>query len=72
MKKTLIRLKYSAFYELTTQEISFSHKLVILSCSLILDNERWKQADVPSELQCLVDSLVDGENLFWFLGFFPF
>ncbi|XP_068729722.1 vacuolar protein sorting-associated protein 54-like [Montipora capricornis] len=28
--------------------------------SLILDNERWKQADVPSELQCLVDSLVDG------------
>lgn len=28
--------------------------------SLILDNERWKQADVPSELQSLVDSLVDG------------
>lgn len=30
--------------------------------SLILDNERWKQADVPSELQSLVDSLVDGKN----------
>ena len=29
--------------------------------SLILDNERWKQADVPSELQSLVDSLVDGK-----------
>ncbi|XP_022787404.1 vacuolar protein sorting-associated protein 54-like isoform X1 [Stylophora pistillata] len=28
--------------------------------SLILDNERWKQADVPTELQSLVDSLVDG------------
>ena len=30
--------------------------------SLILDNERWKQADVPSELQSLVDCLVDGKN----------
>lgn len=30
--------------------------------SLILDNERWKQADVPTELQSLVDSLVDGKN----------
>ena len=30
--------------------------------SLILDNERWKQADVPSELQSLVDSLVDGKQ----------
>lgn len=29
--------------------------------SLILDNERWKQADVPTELQSLVDSLVDGK-----------
>ncbi|CAB4008720.1 vacuolar sorting-associated 54-like [Paramuricea clavata] len=28
--------------------------------SLILDNERWKQADVPAEFQTLVDSLVDG------------
>ncbi|KAK2560887.1 Vacuolar protein sorting-associated protein 54 [Acropora cervicornis] len=28
--------------------------------SLILDNERWKQADVPLALQSLVDSLVDG------------
>ncbi|XP_028414316.1 vacuolar protein sorting-associated protein 54-like, partial [Dendronephthya gigantea] len=27
--------------------------------SLILDNERWKQADVPAEFQILVDSLVD-------------
>ncbi|XP_048586401.1 vacuolar protein sorting-associated protein 54 [Nematostella vectensis] len=27
---------------------------------LILDNERWKQADVPAEFQALVDSLVDG------------
>ena len=31
-------------------------------CSLILDNERWKQADVPLALQSLVDSLVDGKN----------
>ena len=29
--------------------------------SLILDNERWKQADVPPEFQSLVDSLVDGK-----------
>lgn len=28
---------------------------------MILDNERWKQADVPTELQSLVDSLVDGK-----------
>ncbi|XP_046847632.1 vacuolar protein sorting-associated protein 54-like isoform X2 [Xenia sp. Carnegie-2017] len=28
--------------------------------SLILDNERWKQADVPAEFQTLVDSLVNG------------
>ena len=29
--------------------------------SLILDNERWKHADVPAEFQTLVDSLVDGK-----------
>jgi len=34
----------------------------VLFYSLILDNERWKQADVPTELQSLVDSLVDGKN----------
>ncbi|XP_031560002.1 vacuolar protein sorting-associated protein 54-like, partial [Actinia tenebrosa] len=28
---------------------------------LILDNERWKQADVPAEFQRLVNSLTDGE-----------
>lgn len=28
--------------------------------SLILDNERWKQADVPAEFQTLVNSLIDG------------
>ena len=42
--------------------------------SLILDNERWKQADVPTELQSLVDSLVDGKtylkfSLLWFIVF---
>ena len=36
--------------------------LFVLFYSLILDNERWKQADVPTELQSLVDSLVDGKN----------
>ena len=35
--------------------------LGIIFFSLILDNERWKQADVPTELQSLVDSLVDGK-----------
>ncbi|KXJ22313.1 Vacuolar protein sorting-associated protein 54 [Exaiptasia diaphana] len=29
---------------------------------LILDNERWKQADVPAEFQTLVNSLIDGIN----------
>ncbi|KAK3733355.1 hypothetical protein QZH41_013684 [Actinostola sp. cb2023] len=29
---------------------------------LILDNERWKQADVPAEFQTLVDSLIEGIN----------
>lgn len=28
--------------------------------SLLLDNERWKQADVPAEFQDLVDSIADG------------
>lgn len=36
--------------------------LFCFTLSLILDNERWKQADVPSELQSLVDSLVDGKQ----------
>ena len=49
----------------------FSHRpcLILRYCfrlrfvySLILDNERWKQADVPTELQLLVDSLVDGKK----------
>uniref|UniRef100_A0A6I8NMI4 Vacuolar protein sorting-associated protein 54 n=1 Tax=Ornithorhynchus anatinus TaxID=9258 RepID=A0A6I8NMI4_ORNAN len=29
--------------------------------SLLLDNERWKQADVPAEFQDLVDSITDGK-----------
>ncbi|XP_060640490.2 vacuolar protein sorting-associated protein 54 [Anolis sagrei] len=29
--------------------------------SLLLDNERWKQADVPAEFQDLVDSISDGK-----------
>lgn len=29
-------------------------------CSLLLDNERWKQADVPAEFQDLVNSIADG------------
>ena len=36
--------------------------LFCFTLSLILDNERWKQADVPSELQSLVNSLVDGKQ----------
>ncbi|OCT79700.1 hypothetical protein XELAEV_18026507mg [Xenopus laevis] len=31
--------------------------------SLLLDNERWKQADVPAEFQDLVDSIKDGKIL---------
>ncbi|XP_078505557.1 vacuolar protein sorting-associated protein 54 isoform X2 [Lissotriton helveticus] len=31
--------------------------------SLLLDNERWKQADVPAEFQDLVDSITDGKIL---------
>lgn len=30
------------------------------SRSLLLDNERWKQAEVPAEFQDLVDSIADG------------
>ncbi|KAL4639934.1 vacuolar protein sorting-associated protein 54 [Arapaima gigas] len=29
--------------------------------SLLLDNERWKQADVPAEFQDLVNSIADGQ-----------
>ena len=32
-------------------------KLTSAHCSLILDNERWKQADVPAEFQDLVDHI---------------
>ena len=39
-----------------------SDLICVFLFSLILDNERWKQADVPTELQSLVDSLVDGKN----------
>jgi len=31
--------------------------LIILCFSLILDNERWKQADVPAEFQDLVSHI---------------
>ena len=30
---------------------------------LILDNERWKQADVPVEFQALVDSISNGKQI---------
>lgn len=33
---------------------------VCLSRSLLLDNERWKQAEVPAEFQDLVNSIADG------------
>jgi hypothetical protein len=33
----------------------------LLLNSLLLDNERWKQADVPAEFQDLVDSISDGK-----------
>lgn len=29
-------------------------------CSLLLENERWKQAEVPAEFQDLVNSIADG------------
>lgn len=31
-----------------------------LLCSLLLDNERWKQAEVPAEFQDLVNAIADG------------
>lgn len=33
---------------------------LLWSCSLLLDNERWKQAEVPAEFQDLVNSIADG------------
>lgn len=32
----------------------------LCTCSLLLDNERWKQAEVPAEFQNLVNSIADG------------
>lgn len=40
--------------------ISASAGSVSCLCSLLLDNERWKQAEVPAEFQDLVDSIADG------------
>ena len=56
--------------------------------SLLLDNERWKQADVPAEFQDLVDSISGGKialpekksggmcilshTLFWFYTVYSF
>lgn len=34
--------------------------LFCFCCSLLLDNERWKQAEVPAEFQDLVNSIEDG------------
>lgn len=34
--------------------------VVLCPCSLLLDNERWKQAEVPAEFQDLVNSIADG------------
>lgn len=34
--------------------------LFVCLCSLLLDNERWKQAEVPAEFQDLVNSIADG------------
>ena len=33
---------------------------VLSLCSLLLDGERWKQADVPAEIQCLAHTLEAG------------
>lgn len=39
----------------------FPQPLLFCVCpSLLLDNERWKQAEVPAEFQDLVDSVSDG------------
>ena len=57
----LVRLKLSellAVHDVQKRMLTF----FCFTLSLILDNERWKQADVPSELQSLVDSLVDGKQ----------
>lgn len=35
----------------------------LLRFSLILDNERWKQADVPAEFQALVDHISTSNSL---------
>ena len=35
----------------------YSH-IVVVCFSLILDNERWKQTDVPAEFQELVDHIT--------------
>lgn len=35
--------------------------LLLLLYSLLLDNERWKQAEVPAEFQNLVNSIADGK-----------
>lgn len=37
-----------------------SQLVVLCLCSLLLDNERWKQAEVPAEFQDLVNSIADG------------
>lgn len=50
-------------YRQKRQDKAF-HFLSLLSLvfltSLLLDNERWKQAEVPAEFQDLVDSVSDG------------
>ena len=39
----------------------FLHSIyILLVCSLLLDGERWKQADVPGEIQALVQKLETG------------
>lgn len=47
---------------MSSQGILYSHPPFFCLCnlSLLLDNERWKQAEVPAEFQDLVDSVSDG------------
>ena len=58
----------NTIYSLLIPLLRFPHKSygenrnlsmhVLCICSLIIDNERWKQADVPVEFQELVDHIM--------------
>ena len=57
MALSTITLTHTCIKMWHKNHVMYSH-IVVVCFSLILDNERWKQTDVPAEFQELVDHIT--------------